>query len=295
MAVRLHATGRYTAGVGSSVSILFDNIVDRALYVDLQAVDIGIIGFQTDTKEFFILQSASPITWIPFGGNTGNFLTKPQHAALGPTEFIHTTLALTFPTSVERLAYVASPSDVGKIVRQDDTGDFFLLADDAPLTYLPIGTGGGVSSHLSLSDLLTGDAGHSQFVMLQGRSSGQIVHGGTGPLEDLQLSSTFDVAKGQIVLQDEAQFDANMTMNGDFTFLPDEHGNGSIGLPGFRFKQIWAVEGAFGDILMRRELDDGTKVAYRLKEYPEGIKIIDDLSGREDWLFRWKDAEKQGE
>lgn len=58
-------------------------------------------------------------------------------------------------------------------------------------------------SHSSLSGLTTGDAGHTQFVMLAGRAGGQTVQGGTAASETLVLESTAHATKGIIYLKDK--------------------------------------------------------------------------------------------
>lgn len=56
--------------------------------------------------------------------------------------------------------------------------------------------------HNTLSGLTTGDAGHTQFVMLAGRSGGQTIQGGTGASEHLVLESTANVTKGKVKFKD---------------------------------------------------------------------------------------------
>jgi len=58
-------------------------------------------------------------------------------------------------------------------------------------------------SHPSLSNLTTGDAGHTQFAMLAGRAGGQAIQGGTAASENLILESTSNAAKGNILLRDD--------------------------------------------------------------------------------------------
>lgn len=57
-------------------------------------------------------------------------------------------------------------------------------------------------NHPDISGLTTGDAGHTQFVMLAGRSGGQTVQGGTGASENLILESTSDSTKGDVLTKD---------------------------------------------------------------------------------------------
>ena len=57
-------------------------------------------------------------------------------------------------------------------------------------------------NHTLLSGLTTGDAGHTQFALLAGRSGGQTLQGGTGASENLIFESTSNATKGQIKLKD---------------------------------------------------------------------------------------------
>ena len=57
--------------------------------------------------------------------------------------------------------------------------------------------------HNSLSGLLTGDAGHTQFAMLAGRAGGQTLQGGTAASEHLVLESTSNVTKGKVKTKDD--------------------------------------------------------------------------------------------
>lgn len=56
--------------------------------------------------------------------------------------------------------------------------------------------------HNTLSGLTTGDAGHTQFVMLAGRAGGQSVQGGTAASENLVLESTANAVKGSVKTKD---------------------------------------------------------------------------------------------
>jgi hypothetical protein len=56
--------------------------------------------------------------------------------------------------------------------------------------------------HSEISGLTTGDAGHTQFVMLAGRAGGQAIQGGTAASENLLLESTSNATKGNILFKD---------------------------------------------------------------------------------------------
>lgn len=57
-------------------------------------------------------------------------------------------------------------------------------------------------THNTLSGLTSGDAGHTQFVVLAGRAGGQIVQGGTASSEHLTLESTSNATKGKVKTKD---------------------------------------------------------------------------------------------
>lgn len=56
--------------------------------------------------------------------------------------------------------------------------------------------------HSEVSGLTTGDAGHTQFVMLAGRAGGQTIQGGTAASENLVLESTSHATKGLVLTKD---------------------------------------------------------------------------------------------
>lgn len=82
-------------------------------------------------------------------------------------------------------------------------------------------------NHSTISGLVTGDAGHTQFVMLAGRSGGQVLQGGTAASENLVLESTSNVTKGNILLRDDllAETDASFSGTWSGTDLGDSTHN----------------------------------------------------------------------
>lgn len=58
-------------------------------------------------------------------------------------------------------------------------------------------------THSSILGLTTGDAGHTQFALLAGRSGGQTIQGGTAAADSLVLESTSNASKGKIFAKDE--------------------------------------------------------------------------------------------
>lgn len=96
-------------------------------------------------------------------------------------------------------------------------------------------------THADISGLTTGDAGHTQFAMLAGRSGGQTLSGGTAASENLTLSSTSNVTKGNIVVQDH--------------LIPGSDGDRNLG----------SVSAQFDDLYMTGELIGG-----RLQNFTTG-------------------------
>lgn len=80
-------------------------------------------------------------------------------------------------------------------------------------------------THSTLSGLTTGDAGHTQFVMLAGRSGGQTVQGGTAASENLTLESTANASKGLILTKDVFAPFTNASFSG--TWSGTDIGNSS--------------------------------------------------------------------
>lgn len=65
---------------------------------------------------------------------------------------------------------------------------------------------GGVSAHSSLTGLTTGDD-HTQYALLAGRSGGQVLYGGTGSGDNLQLLSTSHATMGKILIGANSAYD----------------------------------------------------------------------------------------
>jgi len=72
-------------------------------------------------------------------------------------------------------------------------------------------------SHSTVSGLTDGDAGHTQFTMLEGRSGGQTIKGGTGASEGLTLESTDHATKGTINFSSNLVPTTSATFSGSWT------------------------------------------------------------------------------
>ena len=87
-------------------------------------------------------------------------------------------------------------------------------------------------THSSLSGLTTGDAGHTQFVMLDGRAGGQTTSGGTAASENLALQSTAHATKGFVTT--------------DSILKPTSDGLLDLGAAGARFLTLYLKGEAIG-------------------------------------------------
>ncbi len=94
-------------------------------------------------------------------------------------------------------------------------------------------------SHPTLSNLTIGDSGHTQFVMLAGRSGGQVIQGGVSASENLVLESTSDVTKGAILTRNHFRPEA------DSVFSSGWEGN-DLGQDSFRFRNLYTRGEFFG-------------------------------------------------
>jgi hypothetical protein len=88
--------------------------------------------------------------------------------------------------------------------------------------------------HSSLSGLALGDAGHTQFALLDGRAGGQSLIGGTGSGEGLTLSSTSHAVKGFIVVSDTVSPLNDSSYSGSWSGL-------DIGRSTYRFNDVYTA------------------------------------------------------
>jgi hypothetical protein len=89
-------------------------------------------------------------------------------------------------------------------------------------------------AHGSLSGLTSGDAGHTQFALLAGRSGGQSLIGGTATGENLNLESTSHATKGFIQFKDTARPFTDASYSGGWTGI-------DLGHSSFRFNDIYTA------------------------------------------------------
>lgn len=107
------------------------------------------------------------------------------------TNNIASATLLAFRSGIYRDLAQTLPAQAGDSLFYDSVNGVWLAS--APDTEI---------THDELSGLTTGDAGHTQFAMLAGRSGGQTLQGGTAASETLVLESTAHATKGSIFTKD---------------------------------------------------------------------------------------------
>ena len=98
-------------------------------------------------------------------------------------------------------AITGSPGDIS--LRTDSgNGKIYVKGSGTGNTgWLDVSAGGGATDHGALTGL--GDDDHTQYLLLAGRSGGQIATGGTGSGDDLVLRSTTNATKGDVFINDQ--------------------------------------------------------------------------------------------
>ena len=87
-------------------------------------------------------------------------------------------------------------------------------------------------THSELTGLLIGDAGHTQFVMLAGRSGGQTIQGGTAASNNLILESTSNATKGNVFTKDTFLPFTNASFSSTWSGL-------DLGSSSFNFRDLY--------------------------------------------------------
>jgi hypothetical protein len=156
--------------------------------------------------------------------------------------------------------------------------------------------------HTTIANLTTGDAGHTQFVMLAGRAGGQVVQGGTAASENLTLESTSNASKGYVFTRDifapetNASFSATWsgTDIGDGThYFRDVYTKGEF--RGFRFENFTSVtlpaasaqnigRTVYATDNNKAYIDTGTQFKvlgvskYSLNQTFDGVQLVKDVT-----------------
>jgi hypothetical protein len=146
-----------------------------------------------------LLPSASNA--VDLGSSTQLWRTLYLGTALsdGATQILTSELLALRSTLFRDAARTQAAQDGDSLFFDSVSGEWLASAPDTEI------------DHSSLTGLVTGDAGHTQFVMLTGRAGGQVVQGGTAASENLTLESTSHVTKGSIRFKDTLAPNADNT------------------------------------------------------------------------------------
>lgn len=122
------------------------------------------------------------------------------------TNNIAISTLLAFRSGVYRDLAQTLPAQAGDSLFYDSVNGVWLAS--APDTEI---------THNQLTGLTTGDAGHTQFALLAGRSGGQILQGGTAASETLVLESTAHATKGSVLTKDNFTPFTNASYSGSWS------------------------------------------------------------------------------
>lgn len=122
------------------------------------------------------------------------------------TDNISIGTLLAFRSGVWRDLAQTTPAQTGDALFFDAINSVWLAS--APDTEI---------THNQLTGLTTSDAGHTQFVMLTGRSGGQTIQGGTGASETLVLESTSNGTKSSVFTKDNFVPFTNASYSGSWS------------------------------------------------------------------------------
>ncbi len=105
------------------------------------------------------------------------------HSGQGPTEGIHVLHHWSVADATARLALSVVPADVGRVARQADTGEFYVLTDDSPMTWGQLSAPAGSAAPTFGAVLITPTsetAFNSIGAALAAASAGELVRVGPG-------------------------------------------------------------------------------------------------------------------
>lgn len=214
--------------LSGAASIAVDNLLLDANTLSTVAGDLNLdpfTGILTIDASFFpnadnvrdIGSASLRYNDIFFGGNIGD----------GSNVFIASEL-MSLRSTVYRDFARTQPAQAGDALFYDAVNNVWLASNpDSEIL------------HNELGNLTVGDAGHTQFLLLAGRSGGQVAIGGVSASENLILESTSNVTKGQVVTRDSFRPEADATFSGGW------QGN-DLGLDSFRFRNLYLRGEAFG-------------------------------------------------
>lgn len=195
--------------VGSTPGANGASLAGQAL--TLQPADATNPGVTTATTQTFggaktwntvgTFSAAGTALSVTNDATVGNNLKVGNALQTGATSFLMSDL-MALRNTVFRDAARTQPAQNGDAMFYDSTSGTWLAS--VPDTEIV---------HSAISGLTVGDAGHTQFVMLSGRTGGQTVQGGTAASENLTLESTSNATKGLVQVKDNFVAFTNATFS----------------------------------------------------------------------------------
>lgn len=204
--------GTYTA---TGIDISATNVITGAAQIDVDNLRIDGNTFSSTSGDLNLSSNSGTIgvagVFTPDADNTRDLGTSGARFANiflsdaigdGTNEIIMSDL-LALRSTVYRDLARTQPAVTGDALFYDSVNNVWLAS--VPNSEI---------SHPNLSNLTSGDSGHTQFAMLAGRAGGQTIQGGTVASENLTLESTADATKGSILFADDVAPSADATFSG---------------------------------------------------------------------------------
>ena len=186
-------TFRFIINSGQSTELQYTAPVDGGILTQINLYYTDITCQRTGTNEYKFKGAGIIST------DQGNIvkINWVSNTITPATPFSNFDIRFAFSTSNNLFYPITSVFLVGMIL------DSSLLISPPPAP----------TSHTALTDLTAGDAGHTQFALLQGRSGGQVLSGGITPSNFLTLKS-HTAGLNNIVVKDlNTTFEKNIDMN----------------------------------------------------------------------------------
>ncbi|GEM_PF-1371162 len=191
------------------------------------------------------------------GGDTGDY----QHLTTAQVAALHVAATVSGPPLT-----IAGQA----LTFNYDTSDFQLSGNNLQVKDSGI-------SHGAISGL--GNDDHTQYLLLSGRSGGQLVHGGSGSGENLTLHSTYHATKGKIYFGSNNVYDEANDLFGIGNTSPDikfDVYNGNVRIMG---KDGFDTAGDKAILFLGNKGAGDTGAAGIMAQYAYGVKICVYKSG----------------